>query len=368
MLFYSPPKEWRPLLHSQTQKCKLLYHCYQVSHGHLKIYPHSLSQGKLICSHWSTRCLLSHIDPSLTQALSPVSTWWTGLSVQEVTLQLCHSAHGVHQLHGVQIFPYVNNWLIVAHSRHKAQSNVAFMLSLSRSRFKFNSENSTLILTRYIQYIGAYLDFNKAWSFVLTHRQLKLISLLYTFTLHATVPALMIQCVMGMMASIAQHARLKIRSLQAWFPALFNPFSDRPPFPSILSLKSHTKLSDQYFWWSETVNLSAENPTPKPTYTSYHSRKPNGLGSTLIPSDLCLVIPERNDSTTMNWNSLESSKPAKHFGTISVAKSCKSPQTIPRWWSTYSSRVAPIPWACFILRWTYGSGASRTTFTSQQSM
>ena len=88
---------------------------------------------------------------------------------------------------------------------------------------------------------------------------LNVISLLRTFTPHALVPALMFQCVLSMMASVVQHTRLKMRSLQEWFLALFYPLLDLPHAP----LRVTPELVSELLWWFSKQNLTIQQPYPK---------------------------------------------------------------------------------------------------------
>ena len=152
------------------------------------------------------------------------------------------------RLQNIIVFPYIVDWLLVTHSRRKACRDTCFTLSLLHDLgLMVNMQKSKMSPIKVIQYIGVCIDSIRARALLPLDKQQSLISLLHNFTHSALVLALLVQCVLGTMASMAlvvQHVCLKMRFPQSWFLALCDPLRDSP-----LTLQRVTsKLASQLQW------------------------------------------------------------------------------------------------------------------------
>ena len=62
------------------------------------------------------------------------------------------------------------------------------------------------------------------------------------------------------MTAVVQHVHFKMRSLQAWFLALFDPLTDLPH----MLLRVAPELASQFAWWCSTQNLMMGRPFQQP--------------------------------------------------------------------------------------------------------
>ncbi|KAF7245065.1 Unconventional myosin-Ib [Varanus komodoensis] len=110
------------------------------------------------------------------------------------------------RLHGIRIYPYLDDWLLVSNTEAGLSSAV-------------------------INFIGARLDSTLARAFLPRDRRHAIAQCIARIRQARTVPAWSIQSLLGhMSASIAvvPHAKLRLRPLQLFFNGMFRPQTDPP--------------------------------------------------------------------------------------------------------------------------------------------
>ena len=164
------------------------------------------------------------------------------------------------RLHNIAIYPYIDDWLIVADSPQQAIQNTQFVLhTLKCLGLRINKSKSRLRPSQVADYIGATINSLTARVSLPTARIKKLQKAIRRFRPHRTVSARHAQHLLGLMASTTatvQHARLKMRSLQAWFLTLFNPMTDDQE----KRLRVTPELAQQLRWWVFPPHLLIGRP------------------------------------------------------------------------------------------------------------
>ena len=164
------------------------------------------------------------------------------------------------RLQGITIFPYIDDWLIVAISCHEAARATQFILDTLRDLgLKVNLAKSHLEPSQTAMYIRAYFDALQARAFIPQERITKLGRATQPFWPLASVSAHQVQHLLGLMASttaVIQHARLKMRSLQSWYLSLLDPMIDHPS----KCLTVTPELTCQLTWWTSLLHLLVGRP------------------------------------------------------------------------------------------------------------
>ena len=131
-----------------------------------------------------------------------------------------------------------------------------------------------------MSYIGATLNSRRARLFLPSERIYKLQTALQKFQPHALVTAHHAQHLLGLMASTTAslpHARLKMRSLQAWFLHHFDPMLEDPRKKILVT----PELAKQLQWWGFRPHLLMGRPF-RPLQLSAHvttDASPTGWGA-----------------------------------------------------------------------------------------
>ena len=163
------------------------------------------------------------------------------------------------RLQGIHVYPYIDDWLVVS-SRSQALKDAKFILRLlPHLSLTVNTEKSHLKPSKIVHYIGAKLDGLKGRVFLLAERILKIQRALRKFRPKAQVMAKHAQHLLGLMASTTpalSHARLKMRSLQSWFLALFDPMKESQR----KRLRVTSELAAQLQWWNCIPHLEIGRP------------------------------------------------------------------------------------------------------------
>ncbi|XP_015267913.1 PREDICTED: SRC kinase signaling inhibitor 1 [Gekko japonicus] len=128
-------------------------------------------------------------------------------------------------LQGISVYPYINDWLLVADSRllRHIQDTLRLLNTLG---LRVNTEKSHLQPAQWVQYIGTCLDSIGCRAFLPQDRARHIINLAKCVASQPTVTALLIQWLLGLMAattSVLVFAKLRMRPLQLWFIRNFDP-------------------------------------------------------------------------------------------------------------------------------------------------
>ncbi|XP_078243361.1 uncharacterized protein LOC144587247 [Pogona vitticeps] len=184
-----------------------------------------------------------------------------GLSTAPRTFTTCMAPVAAYlRLQGIQVFPYINDWLIVSTSKHQALEDTQYVLQTLQSLgLTVNHEKSKLNPSQVVDYIGARLDSVHARMFMPPERIRKLHKAIRKFRPRTRVKASLAQHLLGLMASTTatlSHARLKMRSLQIWLLSLFDPLLDSPN--KLLTVTP--ELAQQLQWWTFPPHLLVGRP------------------------------------------------------------------------------------------------------------
>ncbi|KAG6926676.1 hypothetical protein G0U57_011602, partial [Chelydra serpentina] len=122
--------------------------------------------------------------------------------------------------HHIHVFPYLDDWLVRGRSRQQVQMHVQMIRdTFSHLGIILNTSKSVLEPTQSIQFIGAVLDATRARVFLPEARRLAIVDLITSLRRFPTTTARQCLQLLGHMASctyVVQHARLRLRPLQAW--------------------------------------------------------------------------------------------------------------------------------------------------------
>ncbi|KAF7249347.1 Protein P, partial [Varanus komodoensis] len=164
------------------------------------------------------------------------------------------------RLQGIQIYPYLDDWLLVFQSREGLLASIRTTCALLDDlSLRINAEKSSLLPTQTITFIGARLDSTLEKAFLPQDRQQTLACHIHQMRRDGTVPAKSIQRILGHMASavaVVPHVRLRLRLLQLLFNKMFHP--QRDPLSKLIRIPSSVLHS--LLWWSVPANLTVGVP------------------------------------------------------------------------------------------------------------
>ena len=206
---------------------------------------------------------------------------------------------------GIQIFHYLDDWLLVANSRSLLELHLQKTLELThRLGFLVNLEKSSLTPSQIPSFLGASLDIPRLLAHPLPHRVVALQSLVQEITAHWFSPAKTWQVFLGHLASFTDLiplCRLIMRPLQLHFLKFFSPCREIPSRPVPLSpqIKSLCLL-----WGSQEFLLQGKSFSPPPPRLLISSDASNlGWGAFLHPYHVSGVWSPQE--SRLHINSLE---------------------------------------------------------------
>ncbi|KAG6936072.1 gag-pol fusion protein, partial [Chelydra serpentina] len=160
----------------------------------------------------------------------------------------------------VHVFPYLDDWLVRGRSYQQVQAHVQTVMdTFSHLGIIVNTSKSVLTPTQSIQFIGAILDATRARAFLPEARRLAIVDLITTLRRFPTTTARQCLKLLGHMASctyVVQHARLRLRPLQAWLASVYRPIRD--DLDMVVTVPAHTLDSLQ--WWLDPQTLGEGVP------------------------------------------------------------------------------------------------------------
>ena len=155
---------------------------------------------------------------------------------------------------GNSVFPYINNWLLIAQSHTQALKDIALTLSLLADLgLKVNVTKSVLTTSQRVTYIGAVLDSHRG-PISLENVQSRYILLSTTSSLMRS--SQLIKYNASSATSVIQYAQLKMCLLQSWYLSLFNPLLN----PPTMLLQVTPEHASQLIWWIISANLFLGRP------------------------------------------------------------------------------------------------------------
>ncbi|XP_065267485.1 collagen alpha-3(IV) chain-like [Emys orbicularis] len=164
----------------------------------------------------------------------------------------------------IQVFPYLNNWLIKGHSRSQVEDQVGFIRrTFLKLGLLLNEAKSTLSLVQRIEFTGAVLDSTQAMAYLPETRFQSLGDIIRGLRQFPTTTARNCLKLLGHMAActyVVQHARLRLRPLQSWLASVYRLAWDT--LDSIVTLP-HPVL-DSLLWWLDPQVVCAGVPFTSP--------------------------------------------------------------------------------------------------------
>ncbi|KAF7243259.1 Transposon Ty3-I Gag-Pol polyprotein [Varanus komodoensis] len=164
------------------------------------------------------------------------------------------------RLRGIKIYPYLDDWLLVADTEAGLLSAVEFTCALLHDLgLCINRRKSSLLPTQVINFIGARLDSMLARAFLPRDRRHAIAHCIARIRQTRTAPAQSIQSLLGhMSASIAvvPHAKLRLRPLHLFFNGVFRPQMD----PPIKRIRLPASVLQSLLWWIDPANLTVGVP------------------------------------------------------------------------------------------------------------
>ena len=184
---------------------------------------------------------------------------------------------------GIQIFVYLDDWLVVAQSEAELKEDTRKALEITTSLgWIVNYDKSSLSAAQKVTYLGAVIDFQRGLAFPTPGRIEAVISGLRYIrsTLPRTARALLV--LLGYLASLVDlvpWCRLYMRPLQlhllSFRPSSSDLLLQIPPAPHLESI---------FQWWcSESNLLLGVSPPPHVLHSDY-GRVTKGMGA--MPSTL----------------------------------------------------------------------------------
>ncbi len=123
----------------------------------------------LVCHHRPERCIFSHPGRSKTQEVPSVCLWREGLPIQGPALRPGFGAENVYEMHGcctgplrlqgIRVLYYLDDWLILAHSRELVSRHRDIVLGHIHSLgLRMNAKKSVLLPSQRTVFLGVHLD------------------------------------------------------------------------------------------------------------------------------------------------------------------------------------------------------------------
>ncbi len=125
--------------------------------------------GRLVCHHRPEGCVFSHPGRSKTQEIPSVRLWREGLPIQGPALRpgfgpeditkCMDAALAPLRLQGIRVLNYLDDWLILAHSRELVSRHTDIVLGHIHSLgLRMNAKNSVLLPSQRTVFLGVRLD------------------------------------------------------------------------------------------------------------------------------------------------------------------------------------------------------------------
>ena len=115
--------------------------------------------------------------------------------------------------HGIRLFRYLDNWLVLSSSERKAEQVVQSLLSLCRTlRIVINEKKSDLVPSQTAKYLGMTIDTEAGKVFPSLARVEKFLTVAESFCTMDAPPAQLWQVILGHLASLERlvpHGRLR---------------------------------------------------------------------------------------------------------------------------------------------------------------
>ena len=185
--------------------------------------------------------------------------------------------------HGIRLFCYLDDWLVLSSSEKEAKQAIQSLLSLCRTLGIVIDEKSDLVSSQTAKYLGMTIDTGTGKVFPSLARVEKFLSVADSFCAVESPPAQLWQVILGHLSSLeglVPHGRLRMRSLQWHLKTHWSPESDPPSLPVALPEEVRRDLS----WWMVRDHLltGVRFGTPAPDLHLYSDASCSGWGAHLL--------------------------------------------------------------------------------------
>ncbi|KAF7250063.1 Protein P [Varanus komodoensis] len=164
------------------------------------------------------------------------------------------------RLCGIRIYPYLDDWLLVADTEAALASAIELTCALLHDLgLCINRRKSSFVPTQVIDFIGARLDSRSARAFLPRDRRYAIVHRIARIRQARTVSARSIQSLLGHMSAaiaVVPHAKLRLRPLQLLFNKLFRPQID----PPTKRIRLPDSVLHSLLWWTDSANLTVGVP------------------------------------------------------------------------------------------------------------
>lgn len=161
---------------------------------------------------------------------------------------------------GLNVFAYIDDWLVVSSTREDALRDVNVTLSLLEELgWVVNRKKSNLDPTQSLVYLGAKLDLATGVAFPTDERLHTLLQLAEEFMTARVAPAGTWLRLLGYMASmvdILDLCRLRMRPIQSHLLSVYRPKSD--PLSKLVEVPD--EMLPHLRWWTKAHNVGAGSP------------------------------------------------------------------------------------------------------------
>ena len=173
---------------------------------------------------------------------------------------------------GINVFAYLDDWLVVAETELKASHRTDEVVSLLRDLgWVINLEKSILRPTQSITYLGAILDLAQGLVFPTSERIANLTQSAESILNNPESTARTWLRLLGLMASLVdvlKLCRLRMRPLQRYLLSCYKPAMDA----TTTAVPFQKELKPFLLWWTDPRNVTARRPfqetRPKTTITT----------------------------------------------------------------------------------------------------
>jgi hypothetical protein len=164
------------------------------------------------------------------------------------------------RLQGINVYPYLDDWLVSDRNPRKLEKDVQFLLNLLQQfGWVVNWEKSHLSPSQDLCFIGAHFMTSQGMVYLPSERKYNLISKVIQLKSQNSASARQFLSLLGLMAScieVVNYARLMMRPIQLFL--LFHWKMSSRNLKATVPVTDHLRYHLQ--WWESEVNLSQGVP------------------------------------------------------------------------------------------------------------
>ena len=196
--------------------------------------------------------------------------------------QVVNSVAALLRQRGINILTYLDDWLILCHSKDRLQTQVSVTLQiLSQLGFVINRKKSDLIPTQTFQYLGVQFDTSKNYMAPSMENRQKLVDKIELIRSAKAVSAQTLLALLGSMnfaARLVWRGRLHMRPIQMWLLSRWK--IDRGQLTDQIAVTD--LLVHHLSWWTEErLQRGKHLFAQKPDFTIQSDASLEGWGGVL---------------------------------------------------------------------------------------